>query len=271
MIKYTISWLILICVFSCASEKKPAPNTTELVAVNKINTETIDISAAVKKEIPLDFIMGKFNPELEAEFIEVPAKYASRKGMYMQRGAYDAFVLMAEAARKEDVTLQVISAARNFYRQKSIWESKWNGQIKVDGKDLSKSIPVAKNRALKILEFSSMPGTSRHHWGTDIDINNLNNSYFDKGRGQVEYAWLKAHAAEFGYCQPYSPIGKARPRGYFEEKWHWSYMPLSQPLTDAAEARLRNEMITGFDGSETAVEIDVVRHFVLGINGACRH
>ena len=48
-------------------------------------------------------------------------------------------------------------------------------------------------------------------------------------------------------------------------------MPLSEALTDAAEARLKNEMINGFDGSETAVEIDVVKHFVLGINRGCRH
>jgi len=271
MTKYIITLLCIAVFFSCASEnnsksvKQESLETKQPISSQKMTTPE------VKKEIPIDFIMGKFNPAVEADFIEVPAKYASRKGMYMQRAAYDAFVKMADAAKEEDISLQVISAARNFFRQKSIWEAKWNGQTKVGGKDLSKSLPVAKSRALKILEFSSMPGTSRHHWGTDIDINNLNNSYFNKGRGQKEYEWLQKNAAKFGYCQPYSPIDEARPNGYFEEKWHWSYMPLSQPLTDAAEARLRNEMITGFDGSETAPEIDVVRNFVLGINQSCRH
>jgi len=267
MTKYT-SWCFVLFLFlSCTEDKN---TTTQATPVQNKIVEVKE-TPVVKKEIPIDFIMGKFNPETESEFVEVVAKYASRRGMYMQREAYDAFVKMAEAAKKDQVSLKVVSAARNFFRQKSIWEAKWNGQTKVGGKDLSKSIPQAKNRALKILEYSSMPGTSRHHWGTDIDINNLNNSYFEKGKGLKEYEWLTANAAKFGFCQPYTPINEERPKGYFEEKWHWSYMPLSKPLTDAAEARLRNEMIQGFDGSETAPQIDVVRHFVLGINRACRH
>ncbi len=271
MIKY-LSWCCLLtCLLSCAEDQNTQNTKANAIAAaeHKI-AEKIEIPA-VKKEIPIDFIMGKFNPEKESQFVEIALQYASARGMYMQREAYDAFVKMAESAKKDKVSLKVVSAARNFFRQKSIWEAKWNGRTKVGGKDLSKSVPVPKSRALKILEYSSMPGTSRHHWGTDIDINNLNNSYFAKGQGLKEYEWLTTHAASFGFCQPYTPINAERPKGYFEEKWHWSYMPLSKPLTDAAEARLRNEMIQGFDGSETAVEIDVVKHFVLGINGACRH
>ena len=32
-----------------------------------------------------------------------------------------------------------------------------------------------------------MPSTSRHHWGTDLDLNNLNNSYFTSGKGKKIY------------------------------------------------------------------------------------
>ena len=266
-----IFWCLgLLFMFSCGPDKKTSDSVE---AINHLDTTNTTIKAVpeVKKDIPIDFIMGKFNPEVDSKFVEIPLKYASNKGMYMQAEAFEAFERMATAAKKEGIDFKIISAARNFFRQKSIWEAKWNGQRKVDGKDLSKAIPVPMTRALKILEYSSMPGTSRHHWGTDIDINNLENSYFEKGRGLKEYEWLTAHAAAYGFCQPYSPIGPERPKGYFEEKWHWSYMPLSKALTNAAEAHLKNEMINGFDGSETAVEIDVVKHFVLGINGACRH
>jgi len=62
-----------------------------------------------------------------------------------------------------------------------------------------------------------------------------------------------------------------RPEGYNEEKWHWSYMPLSQELTDVAERYLRDQMIAGFRGSEVAPEIGVVEKYVLGINNGCRH
>ncbi len=265
------SWCFgLVMMFSCASDNK-SNNSAQHVDSQETISTPIKSAPEVKKDIPIDFIMGKFNPEVDSKFVEIPLKYASNKGMYMQAEAYEAFERMAVAAKKDKIDFKIVSAARNFFRQKSIWEAKWHGTRKVNGKDLSKSLPAAVPRALKILEYSSMPGTSRHHWGTDIDINNLENSYFEKGRGLKEYEWLTAHAEEYGFCQPYSPIGPERPKGYFEEKWHWSYMPLSKLLTDAAEANLKNEMITGFDGSETAVEIDVVKHFVLGINRACRH
>ncbi len=135
---------------------------------------------------------------------------------------------------------------------------------------LPKKYPDPKTRALKILEYSSMPGTSRHHWGTDIDINDLDNYTFEHGNGKKVYDWLVANAADFGFCQPYSPKDEKRPHGYNEEKWHWSYIPVARQLTDMAEARLKDEMISGFKGEETAVKIGVVKKYVLGINEECR-
>ncbi|MFM9004881.1 MAG: D-alanyl-D-alanine carboxypeptidase family protein [Flavobacteriales bacterium] len=43
------------------------------------------------------------------------------------------------------------------------------------------------------MKFSSMPGTSRHHWGTDIDLNSVEPSYFLSGKGLLIYQWLSAH------------------------------------------------------------------------------
>jgi len=114
-----------------------------------------------------------------------------------------------------------------------------------------------------------MPGSSRHHWGTDIDINALTNEYFEKGKGQKEYDWLVANAASFGFCQPYSPKGDARPYGYNEEKWHWSYLPISKKLSEQYKLRIKNEDIKGFAGAESAPQIDIVNKYVLGINKAC--
>ena len=77
-------------------------------------------------------------------------------------------------------------------------------------------------------------------------------------------------AARFGFCQPYTPKGENRPYGYNEEKWHWSYMPLSKTFTQQAGLHLKDKMIKGFEGAETAVDIQVIKHFVLGINSACK-
>ena len=116
---------------------------------------------------------------------------------------------MAQAARQEGIALRIISATRNFAAQQRIWEAKWRGRRKVNGQVLNIMVPNPTQRALKILEYSSMPGTSRHHWGTDIDLNALTNAYFTSGeRVKKVYDWLQAHAAEYGFCQVYTEQGK---------------------------------------------------------------
>ncbi len=173
-------------------------------------------------------------------------------------------------AKKDGVNLTIRSATRNFDYQKRIWERKWTGETKIEnGKDASKAYPNARERALKILEFSSMPGTSRHHWGTDMDLNSFSNEYFEKGKGLKEYEWLITHAKDFGFCQPYSEKGNRRPFGYNEEKWHWSYLPIAKKLTDMAKDSMKDDLIKGFKGAETAKEIGVVKKYVLGINRDC--
>lgn len=216
------------------------------------------------------YLQGKFEASEHPDwFAEVPAAYADRSGHYLRKEALTAFVEMAKAAEKDGVRLKIISATRSFYRQKSIWEAKWTGKRKVEGKFLPKSHPETKARALFILRYSSMPGTSRHHWGTDFDINNLNDSYFLKEPGKSEYAWLQKHAAGYGFCQPYSRKGSRRPSGYEEEKWHWSYMPLAAPLTKMYADLLSDHDIQGFAGAESAPSIGMVAAYVEGLNPMC--
>ena len=216
-----------------------------------------------------DYIMGKFEPSQHPDFVKVDIAYADREGHYLRKDTYEAFKNMHAAAKADGVNLKIISAARNFRRQKEIWEAKWNGTRLVGGEDISKTIPDPQLRALKILEYSSMPGTSRHHWGTDLDLNALSDAHFQQGEGLKIYTWLAENAHRFGFCQPYTPKGAARPDGYEEEKWHWSYMPVSKRLTEQARKLLRDEQISGFAGAETAASIGVVRKYVLGIGEAC--
>ncbi len=206
--------------------------------------------------VTADYLMGKFDPTKHADFILIEKKYAVKPDMYLRKETYEAYKKMADAAEKEGVKLTIISATRNFDYQKTIWETKFNAL-----KD-----KTASARAKKILQYSAMPGSSRHHWGTDIDLNNLENSHFEKGDGKKIYDWLLQHAAEYGFCQPYTA---GRPTGYKEEKWHWSYMPLSKDFTTIAGKYLKNEMIAGFKGAESAPQIDVVKNYILGINKDC--
>ncbi|TNF32428.1 MAG: hypothetical protein EP314_00040, partial [Bacteroidetes bacterium] len=131
----------------------------------------------------LDYVLGRFEPSKHPDFVVIPSAMANKEGMYLRKEALEAFIQMRDAARKEGVELVIVSATRNFNQQKRIWEAKWNGQRLVNGQNLANTITDQAARAKEILKYSSMPGTSRHHWGTDIDINSVSPSYFESGRG----------------------------------------------------------------------------------------
>jgi len=262
--------LVAMVLLSCqVRESAPAeakPELQKAVATPVVEEVVTEIEAS---KFDTAYLMGKFDPAKHPDFVKLAPKHASRNDMFLRKETYDAFIQMYEAAKQEGVPLLIISATRNFERQKQIWEAKWTGAQLVGGEDISKTIKTPVERALKILEYSSMPGSSRHHWGTDIDLNNLSESHFQTPEGRKMYEWLREHAAEYGFCQPYSPQGKDRPNGYHEEKWHWSYMPIAKKLTVLARKNLKDEMISGFKGAETAVSIGVVKNYVLGINSEC--
>jgi LAS superfamily LD-carboxypeptidase LdcB len=215
-------------------------------------------------------LLGKIEPASDSGFVRVSSAYTDKENIYLRRQTYQSFVRMAQAAREAGISLRIISATRNFKNQKRIWEAKWNGTRKVAGQNLAEAISGGKQRALKILEYSSMPGTSRHHWGTDIDLNALENSYFATGEGKRMYDWLLGHAHEFGFCQVYTELGEARPDGYHEEKWHWSYLPLAQQFLRQYNEQVSYADINGFDGSSVAKEIGAIEKYVNSIAPQCQ-
>lgn len=208
-----------------------------------------------------NYLMGRFDPAEHRAFVKVPPRYANRSGYYLRGEAFAAFKKMYEAARKDGVKLIIRSAARNFDYQKRIWERKWHRQKKPRS---------AKHKALNILQLSSMPGTSRHHWGTEVDLNSFSNSWFESDQGLKLFRWMNNNAAKYGFHRPYTKKDNSRPHGYKEEKWHWSYTPLSMAMTRDAKKILTDSKIKGFIGSETAVEIGVVEKYILGIHESCR-
>ncbi|MDW3648141.1 MAG: M15 family metallopeptidase [Bacteroidia bacterium] len=235
--------------------------------------DTIAEVIMAKDTIANTYLLGRFDPAKHEDFEKITATHGAGSGLgaYLHKETLAAFKEMHAAAKEEGVKLTIRSATRNFFRQKQIWEAKWTGARKVGGKDLSKSKPDPTDRATEILLFSSMPGTSRHHWGTDMDLNAFENSYFASGKGLKEYEWLKAHAAEYGFGQPYTEKGEGkRPFGYEEEKWHWSYLPLARKLLKAYSAQIVPTDIQGFKGAEVAEELKVIERYVEGIAPECK-
>lgn len=255
---------MLLCIAFCSQANANSSEAKKL--------EPLSSTTSHSKLVPSErFLLGKFTVSRQAGFVKISKKYASRSGMYMQSLAYDAFRAMYRDAKTKGINLKILSATRNFAHQKSIWEAKWTGKRQVGGvRNIHRVVKEPVARARKILEYSSMPGSSRHHWGTDIDLNAFNNHYFATGIGKKTYNWLVNNAPRYGFCQPYTAKSAQRPFGYNEEKWHWSFQPLSQYYTEQAELRLSDTKFRGFKGSETAARIGVLKHYVLGINADCR-
>ncbi len=247
--------------------------TTEQTSIPNVKAQTAPVEpkvSAYKHLKTVDFLTGNFNPAKHQDFEAIPAKLADRAGMYAHKECLIAFKKMHTAAAKEGINIVIRSAARNFDYQRSIWEAKWSGdRILSGGINAKKQIPEPLARAKEIMKYSAMPGASRHHWGTDLDFNAFENSYFEKGEGLKLFNWLEEHAISFGFGRPYIAKGEDRPNGYEEEKWHWSYLPISTELTQFAADSLTNQDLKGFSGSETASDLQVKEHYILGISNDC--
>ena len=207
-----------------------------------------------------NLLIGKFKVEKHPYFVLVDNKYHDKSEMYLQKETLESFIKMKETAEKDGIQLTIISGTRDFYSQKSIWERKYSRYKKEGFSD----IEIIK----KIMIWSAMPTTSRHHWGTEIDINGFDD-YFngENEKANKEYKWLVNNAPKFDFYQVYTEKGSGkRKNGYNEEKWHWSYMPLAHEYLKLYQEIITYEDISGFSASKFAEEVDVINKYVLGIS-----
>lgn len=211
-------------------------------------------SSLYGQQVSQDLLLGKVNYTDHNDFTAVDQQYATRP-MFLEKETYRAFLEMQKAAQDEGIQLKIVSGARNFEHQKAIWERKWN--------NLKNLQPI--ERADKILEFSSMPSTSRHHWGTDIDLNSLENEFFDEGEGKEIYDWLIQNASRYGFYQVYDTKSQGR-TGYAEEKWHWSYLPVANHYLQRYNELVTYRDIEGFEGAQWAEEKRMISDYVNGIS-----
>ena len=271
-----ISWIALLCVLgSCRNTPSDTvPSSADTIQVEEVSYQAGDSIRYGGDTMPIErtveYIMGRFEPSTRSDFAVIDTDYADREGLYLRRDAYDAFIAMYQHALQDSIRLIIRSATRNFDYQKGIWERKWTGETTLEAGVKATAFSDPKVRALEILKYSSMPGTSRHHWGTDIDLNAFSNSYFEQGPGLKLFNWLNEHANTYGFCRPYTAKNEGRPSGYEEEKWHWSYWPVSSQLLLEAQEILTDTLINGFLGSDQASEINVVENYVHGINHDCK-
>ena len=79
---------------------------------------------------------------------------------------------LKESLAKFGFALRIESAYRPFERQLSIWNRKASGELKLlSAEGLPMERPTDEEDLMyAILTWSALPGASRHHLGTDLDV-----------------------------------------------------------------------------------------------------
>lgn len=172
----------------------------------------------------------------QAELTGKRTVYATGDLAGLQPEVIRAFEEMAAAAAEEGIELKAVSGFRSYDRQLKIWNTKYK-EYRAEGLTPIEAVE-------KIIEYSTIPGTSRHHWGTDLDIidesadeteNVLNPDKF-KGEGSFAKmkAWMDEHAAQYGFFLVYTDDPWRS--GFKHEPWHYSYAPISVKMLKAYRA-----------------------------------
>jgi LAS superfamily LD-carboxypeptidase LdcB len=166
------------------------------------------------------------------------------------------FIAMREAAAPDGFDIAPVSSFRDFGRQRAIWNAKFRGErpaLDRRGRPVAMGSLDPGRRVETILIWSALPGASRHHWGSDIDVadgNAMAAGYEPKlevseyRRGGPFYAlsqWLGENMRRFGFFRPYVRRG----RGVQPEPWHLSYAPVARTALPRMTTRLLAEAIIG--------------------------
>lgn len=159
----------------------------------------------------------------------------TRATVKLQPEVFAAYRAMHAAATEAGLALDIASGFRDFERQRSIWNRKFNGAAplySISGEALDATSLSIGERIEAMMTWSAVPGTSRHHWGTDLDV--FDPRPFADGKRQLELVpaeyerggpchelalWLYHHAEDFGFFFPYRQYRG----GVAAEPWHLSY------------------------------------------------
>ncbi len=140
----------------------------------------------------------------QKNLVNMDRKYTVSDGKQylLEREAYEKFVQMADAARKEGISIRAVSA----YRTEDFQRRLYNKKVKATG---------GRNAD----NYSARPGFSEHQTGLAVDINSTKTSF----EHTAVFKWLQKHAHEYGYILRY-PKGKKWLTGYEYEPWHYRYV-----------------------------------------------
>jgi LAS superfamily LD-carboxypeptidase LdcB len=195
--------------------------------------------------------------------------------------AVTSLLAMRDAAAESGIDLVVVSGFRDFDRQVLLWNRKWRGERPLydrAGRPIDPATLDEAGRVEAILCWSAIPGGSRHHWGSDIDVIDaaamppgyhvelVPAEYAPGGVFQRLTPWLDLNMHRFGFHRPYAGAGC----GAGVEPWHLSYAPVSQPALEDLALPVLRRAIAGSDmlGRERVLERlpEIYTRFILAVD-----
>lgn len=154
-----------------------------------------------------------------------------------------AFLKLRLAAHDEGIDLMPCSGFRSFDEQSAIWNAKYKGERPLyddDGEPVCHADLDQRALLECILRWSALPGASRHHWGTDIDVIDraavpdgyqvrlMGDEYEAGGVFESLGQWLDGTLPGSEFFRPYSVFCG----GVQREPWHLSFAPIAVPSLD---------------------------------------
>ena len=145
---------------------------------------------------------------VEEEFIpnylsDVPEDYAGDDGIQASKLAIDAFIEMADAAKKEELGIVINSGYRSY-------------QDQVDIRDTYKNLYGSNY----VKRYVAEPGHSEHQTGLSFDVGSTTSNVFANSK---EYKWMLENSYKYGFIHRFSKSGEDI-TGFREEPWHYRYV-----------------------------------------------
>lgn len=176
-------------------------------------TETV---SALNQDLPWNLTLVNFQYALEKDFI--PQDLSPLNADYsVDSRIFDAAKDMIYTALAEDVNITIVSAYRDYDRQRDLFDNKVQRLLDEE----NYSVDKAREEASKVVAY---PGTSEHQLGLALDLVDSDHRELDESQENTDaYQWLKEHCHEYGFIVRY-PNGKTDITGIIYEPWHFRYV-----------------------------------------------
>ena len=179
-------------------------------------------------------------------------------GAAIHGAALEPFLDMKADAAHAGIDIGITSAFRDFAAQQKIWDRKYRGERPLydaagNAHDYAALTPDELVAAIAC--WSAVPGASRHHWGSELDLVDiaampegyrvqlLPSETQPGGVFHALHCWLDANMARYGFFRPYHTFRN----GVLPEPWHLSYAAIAVPALQALTPELLAEAVGASD------------------------